>query len=231
MTSTAAGSENAAARMVDLKLEVVVIPVSDVDRAKASTATSDGGSTPTSRSTTGSASSSSRRPVRVLGPVRHQASRRQSPARPRACTWSSPTSRRRATNSSPAASTSATCSTPGRRARNSSRTTRAVGWADQRQTTPATRSLRHVQRPGRQRLAAAGGHHAAARPGRHRRTTFASAGRPGGRAAPCGGGPWRAREAHRRTARRELAGLVRRVHGGGTGRRGFADVTDHDASD
>ena len=33
---------------MDMKLEVVVIPVADVDRAKISTASSAGGSTPTS---------------------------------------------------------------------------------------------------------------------------------------------------------------------------------------
>ena len=45
---------------------------------------------------------------------------------------------------------------------------------------PATRArelrlVRHVQRPRRQRVAAAGGHHPAARPHRHRETAFASA--------------------------------------------------------
>src|SRR6185437_15507830 len=41
------------------------------------------------------------------------------------------------------------------------------------------------------------------------------------------GRAWRAREAHRR-GRRELARLVRGVHGGGAGRKGPADVTDYD---
>src|SRR5439155_2074025 len=39
--------------------------------------------------------------------------------------------------------------------------------------------------------------------------------------------PRRAREAHRR-GRRELAGVVRGVHGGGAGRDGAADVSDYD---
>ena len=73
------------------------------------------------------------------------------------------------------------------------------------------RLVRLVQGSGRQRLADAGGHHAPARPRRRRDTTFAPE-RSRGRAAACGGGPWRAREAQRRPARRELAGLVRRVH-------------------
>jgi hypothetical protein len=41
-------SETAAARTVDMKLEVVVIPVSDVDRAKRFTAIWVGGWMPTS---------------------------------------------------------------------------------------------------------------------------------------------------------------------------------------
>ena len=48
-------------------------------------------------------------------------------------------------------------------------------------------------------------------------TAFASDGGPGERASAGGGRPRRAREAHR-AARRELARLVRRVHGGGAGR-------------
>lgn len=40
---------------VDMKLEIVVIPVSDVDRAKSSTGGSGGGSTPTSPPVTTSA--------------------------------------------------------------------------------------------------------------------------------------------------------------------------------
>ena len=51
--------------------------------------------------------------------------------------------------------------------------------------------------------------------------------RPGERASACGGRARRAREAHR-AARRELAGVVRRVHGGGAGRRRASVVTDYD---
>ena len=59
---------------VDLKLEVVVIPVADPDRVEGVLrADSGGGSTPTSRSTTTSASSSSRRPAR---PPRSSSARR-----------------------------------------------------------------------------------------------------------------------------------------------------------
>jgi hypothetical protein len=46
-----ATSDSSVAR-VDMKLEVVVIPVSDVDRAKSSTEGLVGGSTPTSPATT-----------------------------------------------------------------------------------------------------------------------------------------------------------------------------------
>ena len=49
---------------VDLKLEVVVIPVADVDRSKDFYSGSAGGLTPTSDSTTASASCSSLRPDR-----------------------------------------------------------------------------------------------------------------------------------------------------------------------
>jgi hypothetical protein len=87
--------------------------------------------------------------------------------------------------------------------------------------------LRHVKRPGRQRLAAAGAHDAAARPDRRRSDGIRIHGGSGERSSACGGRPWRAREAHR-AARRELARLVRRVHGGGAGGRGTALVSDYD---
>ena len=48
--------------------------------------------------------------------------------------------------------------------------------------------------------------------------------RPRRRAAPCVSRAWRAREAQRRPARCELAGLVRRIHRQGTGRRAAAAV-------
>ena len=54
-------------------------------------------------------------------------------------------------------------------------------------------------------------------------TSFASADDLAQRAAPCGGRPRRARAAHW-GARRELAGLVRHVHGRGAGGRPAADV-------
>ena len=46
-----------------------------------------------------------------------------------------------------------------------------------------------------------------------------------GRAPACGGRARRAREADRRPARCELAGLVRRVHGRGAGRQAAADMS------
>ena len=49
---------------------------------------------------------------------------------------------------------------------------------------------------------------------------------PCGRNAARGVSPRRAREAQRRPARRELAGLVRRVHGGGAGRQAAAALTN-----
>ena len=79
------------------------------------------------------------------------------------------------------------------------------------------RLLRHVQRPGRQRLAAAGGHDPAARPGRRRRDGVRLGGPTWRARCAAPRRPRRAREAHR-AGRRELAGLVRRVHGGRAGR-------------
>ena len=69
--STEAGG-TAGSRGVDLKLEVVVIPVSDADRSKELSRASDGGSMPTSLSTTGFASSSSHPPVRCARSNWHQ---------------------------------------------------------------------------------------------------------------------------------------------------------------
>ena len=67
---------------------------------------------------------------------------------------------------------------------------------------PGTRSrqlqlVRHVQRSGRQRLAAAGDHHPAARADRRRADVVRVGGRHRERAAASGGGPRRARGAHR----------------------------------
>jgi len=66
------------------------------------------------------------------------------------------------------------------------------------------RLLRDVQRPGWQRLAAAGDHEAVAWPGRRCRYGIRIGGGPGGRASACRGRSRRAREAQR-AARRELA--------------------------
>ena len=59
-------------------------------------------------------------------------------------------------------------------------------------------------------------------------TTLRVGERSGERASACGGRPRRAREAHRGAARRELARLVRRVHGGGAGRDRAAAMNDYD---
>ena len=103
------------------------------------------------------------------------------------------------------------------------RRTERVGPADRRPITPAT-LVRRVQRSRRQRLAAAGDHDPAARAGSTPPTTLRVRRGPGERAAPRGGRPRRAREAHRR-GRRQLAGLVRRVHGRASRRRGAAEMS------
>ena len=190
---------------VDMKLEVVVIPVSDVDRAKAFYAGLGWRLDADFASATASGSSSSRRPARDARSVRHGLTRPR-PARPRACTWSSPTSRR------PAPSWSRTGR---RRQRGVPRDAgRAVPARRRRPRRPApTRTARSyslvrlVRRPGRQRLGAAGDHHPAARPGRRRRRPR-SGRRPSWRRR-CGG-------LRRRTAGTR-SGSARRTRTGRTG--------------
>ena len=86
----------------------------------------------------------------------------------------------------------------------------------------AATSLRHVQRSGRQRVAVAGGHHPVPGPDRLERDELRLRIGSGERDAARVGRPRRARDAHGRPAGRELAGLVRRVHGGGAGRQAAA---------
>ena len=85
------------------------------------------------------------------------------------------------------------------------------------------RSFRLVPRSGRQPLAVPGDHDTASRAHRPCRDFVRLRERPGERDAACGGSPRRARETHR-AARRELGRLVRGVHGGGAGRRETAGV-------
>ena len=68
--------------------------------------------------------------------------------------------------------------------------------------TAQLRFVRIVQRSGRQQLAAAGDHRAAARTRRRRRHDIHLVDRPRERAAACGDRAWRAREAHRRSTTR-----------------------------
>ena len=83
------------------------------------------------------------------------------------------------------------------------------------------RLVRHVQRSGRQRVAVAGGHRAIARTRGRERHDIHLVNRARRRAPPCGGRARRAREADR-PARCGLAQLVRRVHGPGAGRQAAA---------
>jgi len=71
-------SSEAKPKPVDMKFEIVVIPVSDVDRRRTSTRSLAGGSTPTTLTMTTSACSSSRR----LAPAALSSSARTSPRRP-----------------------------------------------------------------------------------------------------------------------------------------------------
>ena len=87
------------------------------------------------------------------------------------------------------------------------------------------RSFASFKRSGRQRLAVPGGHRAIARTRRRGRHHIHLVDRARGRAPACGGRARRAREADRRQARCELAGLVRRIHRPGAGRQGAAVIT------
>ena len=75
--------------------------------------------------------------------------------------------------------------------------------------------------PDGNELAVAGGHHPVSGPDRLEHDELRLRVGSGERDAACGGRTRRAREAHRR-ARRELARLVLRVHGGGADRRAIA---------
>ena len=227
MTNTQAQSETAVeppkARGVDMKLEVVVIPVSDVDRAKHFYASWAGGSTATSSAVTTSASCSSRLRARRPRSSSARASPRRRPARRRVSTSSSRTSRQRA----------AELHQPRRRGER-----RVPCAAVRRQDEPmfgrhrvsgriqsmAATLVCNVQGSGRQRLAAAGDHRATARTRRRYRHEIHLADRARSRAAARGGSPRRARETDRRPARCELAGLVRRIHRRGAGRQTAADL-------
>src|SRR6202034_1227281 len=85
--------------------------------------------------------------------------------------------------------------------------------------------IRLLRRSRWQRVDRPGGHAPVARPHRSRNDDLCVGQRSGKRDAARGSRPRRAREA-RRTARRELAGLVCSVHGGGAGRERTADVND-----
>ena len=162
--STAGG--NASVKNVDMKLEVVVIPVSDVDRAKEFygslgwrldadfafdngfrvvqfTPPGSGCSVQFGTNITSAAPGSAQGVYLVVSDI--EAARDELAA---------------------AASRSARCSTraPGAQFQPDGRAVESAAGARSRQL----RLLCHVQRPGRQQLAAAGGHDPAARPDRHR---------------------------------------------------------------
>ena len=204
----------------DLKLEAVVIPVADVDRAEV-----------VLRRTGLAAGRRLRLRQRLPGrPVHRSWARRRrsssaprspppSRARPRASTWWSPTSRRPATSSPRSVSTSARCSTPSSRAPSSCRAGRLGPAAGPRGRRRELRLVRDLRGPGRQHLAAAGGHHPAARPHRQRDARRTTSVHDLSRRSS---GP-RPRTASTRSARRRVrravAGLVRGVHGRRAGRR------------
>ena len=92
-------TQPAHARRADMKLEVVVIPVSDVDRAKEFYGGLGGGSTATSLSATNFGECSLHPPVRRVRSTSVRASRQPHPVRQPESISSCLISRRRATNS------------------------------------------------------------------------------------------------------------------------------------
>jgi hypothetical protein len=108
------GAEAGVAR-IDMKLEVVLIPVSDLDRAKEFTRGSDGGSTLTAPPASISAWSSSHRRAPVARSISERTSRRPLPVRPRH-SWSFPTSWLPGPSWSPPRSRLASSSTTARKA-------------------------------------------------------------------------------------------------------------------
>ena len=170
----------------------------------------------------GFGSSSSRPPARRARTNSARGSPPPRPARPRACSWSSTISRRPAPSSSPRGPSRPSCSTTGDPEHSARGGGRVAAGGPRR-----LRLVRGLQRPGRQgwllqeiktRLPA----------GSTGRTTYASA-------EDLASAIRRAADAHGEHEKRigaggrGLARLVRRVHGGGAGRDGAADVNyDYD---
>ncbi len=90
--------------------------------------------------------------------------------------------------------------------------------------------LRLVPRSRWQRLAISRDHRASARSHRLYRDFLRFSNRPGIRSSTRSGSPRRTRKAQRRPARRELARLVRRLYGGRAGRDEAAGLKDHGAA-
>ena len=224
-TEASAGAADTTVPNVDLKLEVVVIPVSDVDRAKAfyvGLGWRLDADFPFRQRRQDRPDHPAR--VAVLDPVREKADDR--PARVRG----EPVSGRLRHRSRPRGAHRTRRA--GQRGLPPGRSRRAVPArgrrGSRRRARARPRHLRlvcHLHRPGRQPLAVAGDHPSAPRTSGRRRHLIYERQRPRRRDAARVGSARRAREAHRR-GRRELAGLVRRVHGGRAGRPGAAYLTD-----
>ena len=223
--SSSDASGTASVKNVDLKFEVVVIPVSDVDRAKEfygglgwrldADFAFDNGFRVVQFTPPGSG---------ALDPVRHRTSPRRAPGSAQnlyLIVSDIEAARDELVAHGAEVSEVFHPAAPGAQFQPEHERSPGRALAGQLQL------VRHVQRPGRQRLAAAGDHDPASRPHRLRRDVVRVRERPGERDAARLGRARRAREAHRR-GRRELAGLVRRVHGGRAGRDGAADVSDYD---
>ena len=142
---------------IDLKLEVVVIPVADADRSKQFYAAAR----VAARRRLRLRQRLPRHPVHAarigrLDPVRHEDHDGRARPRPGSVPRSSPTSRPRATSSPRLGVEISEVFHPGAPARSSRRTRRSRQRA--RGRSRDLRLLRDLQRPRRQRMAAAGGH-------------------------------------------------------------------------
>ena len=208
-SSRAAESKGEEPGIVDKKLEVVVIPVSDVDRAKEFYAGLGWRLDADVAPATTSAWSSSR--LRAPG-ARSSSARTSRPPHPAPAQGlylivsDIEAARDELADRGVEVSEVFHEGAPG--AAGSGTTARTVASAAPRRSSQL-RLIRLVQRPRRQRLAVPGGHDPASRARRPGRDFVRLGERPGRRAAARVGRPRRAREAHRQ-GRRELARLVRR---------------------
>lgn len=223
-TEDHSGAAPASGGSVDMKLEEVVIPVSDVDCAKEFYGDWGGGSTATAPAMN-SASSSSRRQALIARSSSAPTSPRPHPALLRPCCSLFPTLRLRTTSWSGAVSRRPRSSTAqrGQLVGFETASTPSGVSAGSHPIAPATSPSPHSA-TGRQRLDFPGGHRPPAGAHRPWRHVVPFRQRTGGCDGTGSDRPPRARAAHR-SCRRGVAGLVRGIHGGRASWHGIAQVS------